>query len=313
MNIHYLAPAEHLRSRALYEEVFVEDPTEFVDAYYQKKAPGNQILVAEEEGQIVSMLHRNPYDLCLRGEIFPADYIVAVATKVTYRHQGLMRALLTRALQDMSQRCDPFTFLMPADEAIYTPFDFRLMGNDDEEGLADKTSAELAEDYDLYIEKDENYRKRHIDWPEWETTPMMVRITHLPSFLCHIGAEEPQQLTIAVIDPILPANNGTFLWSFTEEGSTLQATKEKPQLTVSIADLGSFLFGMLGADELMDLQEKQEQRKMQDKAQPCESLEEKLDKAQLYEKSEERTDKAQLCGKLEKIRVINGSYINETV
>lgn len=44
----------------------------------------------------------------------------------------------------MEEQERPFTFLMPADEAIYTPFDFRLMGNDDEEGLADADGETLA-------------------------------------------------------------------------------------------------------------------------------------------------------------------------
>lgn len=149
MEIRYLDREEHERSRALYEEVFVEDEEAFVDAYYRIKAADNEILVAEDEGQIISMLHRNPYTFCFRGESVPADYLVAVATKVTFRHRGLMRALLTKALRDMEEQERPFTFLMPADEAIYTPFDFRLMGNDDEEGLADADGETLAEDYEL--------------------------------------------------------------------------------------------------------------------------------------------------------------------
>lgn len=154
-----------------------------------KSRPGtNQILVAENDGAIVSMLHRNPYTFRFRGASVPADYIVAVATKVTCRHQGLMRTLLTKALQDMYTDGRPFTFLMPADEAIYTPFDFRLMGNDDEEGLVAQGSEELAEDYELFVEKDEAYQKRHIDWPEWESTPMMLRLVDIAKFVEHIGA-----------------------------------------------------------------------------------------------------------------------------
>ena len=140
MEIRYLDREEHERSRALYEEVFVEDEEAFVDAYYRIKAADNEILVAEDEGQIISMLHRNPYTFCFRGESVPADdYLVAVATKVTFRHRGLMRALLTKALRDMEEQERPFTFLMPADEAIYTPFDFRLMEMTTKRGLRMRT------------------------------------------------------------------------------------------------------------------------------------------------------------------------------
>ncbi len=183
MELRYLSREEKALSRRLYEEVFVEDEAAFVDAYYRIKAADNQILAAVEEGHIRSMLHRNPYTFRLRGESVRADYLVAVATELPFRHQGLMRSLLTRALMDMREERRPFAFLMPADEAIYLPFDFRLMGNEDEEGLADLEEAKLKETYDLYIEKDGDYERRHISWPEWETTPMMMRLLHLPAFL----------------------------------------------------------------------------------------------------------------------------------
>lgn len=252
MEIRYLSREEKGDSRALYEEIFVEDEEAFVDAYYQIKAADNQILAAVEERNILAMLHRNPYTFHFRGAHVQADYLVAVATKFPYRHQGLMRQLLTRALKDMEREQQPFAFLMPADEAIYLPFDFRLMGNEDEEGLASLEEKELSEEYDLYIEKDAAYERRHIRWPEWETTPMMIRLVHLPSFATQIGAEEEQSLIITITDPILEANQGTFLWEFTAESSRLQPSTEEPELTVSIADLGSFLCGMLGPEELIE-------------------------------------------------------------
>ena len=274
--VRYLSDQERSRSRALYEEVFVEDADGFSELYYQIKARDNQILVEEEDGAIVSMLHRNPYTFWFRGTKVRADYIVAVATKAAYRHQGRMRRLLTKALEDMYADGLPFTFLMPADEAIYTPFDFRLMGNDDEESLADLTPEELAEDYDLFVEKDEAYQRRHIDWPEWESTPMMVRLVDLARFVTPIGAEKSQSLTLRVVDPILPENDGVFCWSFTEEGSSLTRSDAEPELVISIADLGSFLFGMLGAEELPGIREAEVRKLMQ-------------------------------------VRVVNGVYLNELV
>lgn len=274
--VRYLSDQERSRSRALYEEVFVEDADGFSELYYQIKARDNQILVEEEDGAIVSMLHRNPYTFWFRGTKVRADYIVAVATKAAYRHQGRMRRLLTKALEDMYADGLPFTFLMPADEAIYTPFDFRLMGNDDEESLADLTPEELAEDYDLFVEKDEAYQRRHIDWPEWESTPMMVRLVDLARFVTPIGAEKSQSLTLRVVDPILPENDGVFCWSFTEEGSSLTRSDAEPELVISIADLGSFLFGMLGAEELPGIREATVRKLMQ-------------------------------------VRVVNGVYLNELV
>ena len=276
LTIHYLTDAERIRSRVLYDEVFVEDADAFSELYYQIKAQDNQILVAEDNGAIVSMLHRNPYTFRFRGTSIPAEYIVAVATKVTYRHQGLMRELLTKALRDMYADGRPFTFLMPADEAIYTPFDFRLMGNDDEESLVIRKPEELAEEYDLFVEKNAQYQKRHIEWPEWESTPMMLRLVDVEKFVERIGAEKPQSLILHITDPILPENDSVFDWNFTEEGSQLTRSDAEPEITISIADLGSFLFGMLGAEELPGITKT-------------------------------------VFQKLEQVRVVDGVYINELV
>lgn len=276
LDVRYLKDEERIRSRVLYDEVFVEDADAFSELYYQIKAQDNQILVAEDDGTIVSMLHRNPYTFRFRGTSIPAEYIVAVATKVTYRHQGLMRELLTKALRDMYADGRPFTFLMPADEAIYTPFDFRLMGNDDEESLVTRKPEELAEEYDLFVEKDAQYQKRHIEWPEWESTPMMLRLVDVEKFVERIGAEKPQSLILHITDPILPENDSVFDWNFTEEGSQLTRSDAEPEITISIADLGSFLFGMLGAEELPGITKT-------------------------------------VFQKLEQVRVVDGVYINELV
>ena len=110
----YLSAEERGWTRALYQAAFPEDTERFVDFYYQYKTRDNQILVLEQDGQIVSMLHRNPYTMIMNGYEFLADYIVAVATEKAFRHQGCMRKLLEKALNDMADQGMPFTFLMPA-------------------------------------------------------------------------------------------------------------------------------------------------------------------------------------------------------
>ena len=120
----YLTEEERQWSRPLYETVFSEDTKRFVDYYYQYKIRDNQILVLRENDQMVSMLHLNPYTMIVNGYEVKTNYIVAVATLEAYRHRGYMRILLERALQDMAEKGMPFTFLMPASESIYSPFDF---------------------------------------------------------------------------------------------------------------------------------------------------------------------------------------------
>lgn len=127
MKLRLLNTEEHGKTRELWEKVFPEDTKAFLDYYYFIKTRSNQIYVIEEDEKIVSMLQLNPYQIRIEGQTFPGNYIIAVATEKEYRGRGYMRALLIRSLNDMFGQKIPFTFLMPAAEAIYTPYDFRFI------------------------------------------------------------------------------------------------------------------------------------------------------------------------------------------
>jgi len=127
MEIRKLEQNEHGKTKVLYKEVFSTDSEGFVNYYYTEKVKDNQMYVMEDDGKIVGMLHLNPYTLKVNGLDKEANYIVAVATKEEYRKQGIMRKLLTKALNDMYESHQTFTFLMPAAESIYLPYDFRTV------------------------------------------------------------------------------------------------------------------------------------------------------------------------------------------
>ena len=122
-----LEKQEHIKTRKLWEEVFQEDTKEFLDYYYSVKTLENEIYVIEEDNKIVSMLHLNPYQMRIGDKIFKTHYIVAVATDEHYRKRGYMAKLLNYTVQIMQDRGEPFTFLMPAAEAIYKPFGFEFV------------------------------------------------------------------------------------------------------------------------------------------------------------------------------------------
>ena len=138
--IEILIGEDVLRTRSLWEEVFAEDTKQFLDYYYAHKAQNNICFVIQEHCEILSMVHLTSYDVCVAKEnrtlqernsakvdIFPSFYIVGVATKENYRHRGYMTALLERAFSYMRDRDIGFTFLMPANPAIYEPFGFRYI------------------------------------------------------------------------------------------------------------------------------------------------------------------------------------------
>lgn len=127
MEIRKLKQEEHIRTRKLWEAIFTEDTPDFLNYYYSVKTKENEIYVIEDKGQIVSMIHLNPYQVRMGASIYQTHYIVAVATDAAYRRQGLMARLLNHVMQVMTDRGEPFTFLMPAAEAIYKPFGFRYI------------------------------------------------------------------------------------------------------------------------------------------------------------------------------------------
>lgn len=178
--IRYLEQEEKGRTRKLWREAFPDDSESFTDYYYKEKTKDNRVLVCEEKGQIVSMLHRNPYRIWLRGAEATCDYIVGVSTAVSERGKGHMRGLILSVLRDMQEERQPFTFLMPARASLYTPYDFRfvyeqprmvLHYNKDvkrvpykpgplREDLAQWQNAWLKRRYDVFAVRDTAYLER---------------------------------------------------------------------------------------------------------------------------------------------------------
>ncbi|MDO4942905.1 MAG: GNAT family N-acetyltransferase, partial [Lachnospiraceae bacterium] len=117
-----------------YEPVFREmwrmifgDPIPYEDFYFKNVYPKNQVLAYEKDHEIAGMIHLNPYQVYVNGHFLPLHYIVGVATLEKYRRQGIMRKMLIKCMQDMSERGEIFTYLMPADIQYYEPFDFAVI------------------------------------------------------------------------------------------------------------------------------------------------------------------------------------------
>ena len=180
MKIRRLEKEEHIKTRKLWEEIFSEDTSEFLDYYYSVKAEENDIYIVEKGNHICAMLHLNPYMMKIAGKSFLTHYIVAVATEEKYRHQGMMKMLLQKALSDMQDRGEPFTFLMPAAEQIYYPHGFRyiykqqqgeihkMMGKKEEWVISHATEEDCEEiavfvkgvlenQYEVYAKRDRKY------------------------------------------------------------------------------------------------------------------------------------------------------------
>lgn len=113
----------------MWEDNF-HDPISYADFYFSEVYGKNEVLLNQEtqadDDIVKGMLHLNPYTLHVKGQPTEAKYIVGVATDEEYRRQGVMRELLVKTFQELRGRGEMFTYLMPADENYYLPFDFRF-------------------------------------------------------------------------------------------------------------------------------------------------------------------------------------------
>lgn len=103
------------------------DTKSYTDFYFKWKVKDNRILTIYNQERLSAMLHLNPYITMVGGKPEPLNYIVGVATRKQDRRQGLMKMLLEKSLCQMYEEHMPFTYLMPAAEAIYLPFGFRIV------------------------------------------------------------------------------------------------------------------------------------------------------------------------------------------
>ena len=254
--IRYLKDNEKGRSEVLYRAAFPEDKDAFVNYYYSYVTKNNKILVLEQEEEIASMLHLNPYRLSVNGTVCDAYYYVAVATRADCRHQGMMRKLLHKSLNDIYEEGHPFTYLMPANKAIYEPFDFRIVYQQKKVELSlapDSANEKMAELFDVYTLRDDWYVEKMLEEervcagdPPFEIVPyIMTRITHVVKMLSLLRSKTPFRVVLNIEDTIIAENNGKFLWEISEDKSSCEKLKDdaKSQISVSIADLTEFVFG----------------------------------------------------------------------
>lgn len=181
-------PEEQERTKDLYREIFPEDTEAFLDFYYKERP--KRILAMEEDGQIIAMLHLNPFLLSFFGKEITASYIYAVATKKEKRRQGIMRELLRYSFQLLKEEGEAFCILIPVAESIYSPYGFRTVAklaleeSEPEEGInvlyAVPTKALL-----------ERRKKEALLDSEEDALPenpvLMMKILNKPLFLSYTG------------------------------------------------------------------------------------------------------------------------------
>ena len=185
---------EQERTKPLYREVFSEDTEAFVDFYYRERP--KRILAMEEDGEIIAMLHLNPFLLSFFGKEIKASYIYAVATKKEKRRQGIMGELLRYSFTLLKEEGEAFCFLIPVAESIYSPYGFRTVAK-----LATESEEENLQNYILYAVPTEELlerRKKEATFSsEEDTLPenpvLMMKILNPELFRLYSGYTEESE------------------------------------------------------------------------------------------------------------------------
>lgn len=132
----------------LWQQAF-RDSQKFMEYYCSHSYRQNEIVMDEDEAGILqAMLHLNPYQMVYGiGEEERLHYIVGVATDSACRRQGKMRLIMENTLRKLASEGETFTYLMPARQCYYEPFNFVLVQEKQE--ILYKTACSLCPEVDV--------------------------------------------------------------------------------------------------------------------------------------------------------------------
>ena len=108
--------------RKLWEDSF-NDPDSFVDYYFENIYEKNRVLSAVFKGELIGMIHLNPYKVNYMGEEYDCSYIVGVAVRSDMQGKGVMKSMMKKVLDDIKDEA-PFAFLMPKKQEYYNSLGF---------------------------------------------------------------------------------------------------------------------------------------------------------------------------------------------
>lgn len=113
-----------LETRKLYEQCFDEGKSEYIDYYYDVIIKRNVVVaLIDDNDDIVSMVHLNPYLYNVLGKDFSVHYLVAVATSKIYRGHGYMRKVLFAAIDYLNTLKEPFCYIVPDTDELKTTYE----------------------------------------------------------------------------------------------------------------------------------------------------------------------------------------------
>ncbi|MBR3288628.1 MAG: GNAT family N-acetyltransferase [Lachnospiraceae bacterium] len=158
-----------LKTRKLYEACFDEGKDDFINYYYDTIIKRNEMVVAREGDEVLSMIHLNPYVYNICGDIKNVHYLVAIATKKEHRGKGLMASCMNKAVEYLKSLSEPFCYLVPENDGVkkaYTRIGFEIVSKFSIDKFSDDKFDIYPQNNDEYIElmkNEENFLKFESD------------------------------------------------------------------------------------------------------------------------------------------------------
>lgn len=116
--------SELIEMKMLWEECF-SDTESFLDFYFDKICRNNEIVMMKEDGELVGMLHLNPYTFT-RGtrELYRTCFITGAAVKDGFRREGRFKRMLGYAATVLASEGIRFVYARPEDTALFSKLGF---------------------------------------------------------------------------------------------------------------------------------------------------------------------------------------------
>jgi predicted N-acetyltransferase YhbS len=116
--IRFALDSDLMKLKALWEEAFGDTPEDTQD-YFARRHQNDCMLVDVQETQIAGMLSLLPVTLTSQGREFPARYIYGVATRQSFRGQGISTRLMEYTHAFMKERGEKAAILVPASLSLF--------------------------------------------------------------------------------------------------------------------------------------------------------------------------------------------------